>query len=405
MLNATQKFTDHLAASHSPRVRAGLYVPDGGSYTFEGYLGVVDGTLTCDYSRNIRRQVSGLRVGSLESTADYAYNDIAARDYLEALTAVSAEVSLEWGLVYPDLTEEWVTLARLRVEEASLTAMGDLQISSAYDAGTRVNDFTLVTPYVPYDIGGVKLTYLAAIRDLVDTSYPSAALPAWSIDPTVDAVSLPPDGTVFTGSRWSAVLALAAAIDVNVGPDHAGVWTVAPTGTDRDPVWTVANGAGGVLIDQVTQFSRRDQYNAVGIRWESPTGGGGLAYIVDADPLSPTYYDGPFGRKPRPEETVDTITTEGQAIAHATAVLAKFKGLTRGISLTSVHNPLLEPNDVVAVFLPDGSAERHVIDTVSLPLRGGSMSLETRILRGGITYEEDGVIYDDSGFTYEGAAV
>ena len=405
MLAASDKFKSHLRASHSRRVRAGLYVVDGNSYAFAGYLGLAGGNLSIDYSRNIRRQAS-LQVSSLESLLDYSFVDIAARDYLESLTSGSAEIEIEWGLLYPDGTDEWVTLARLRIEESTLdTVSGSVSISAAYDAGSRVNDFNLVTPYAPYDINGNKLTYLAAIQDLVDTSYPSAAPPTWNVDPAVDSTSYPPDGTAFTGSRWSAVESLAKAINVRVGPNHLGEWDVVPDVEGRDPAWTINSGVDGVLVSETTQFSRREQYNAVGVRWELPGGSGGLAYIVDADPTSPTYYDGPFGRKPRPEETIATITTSQQAIDAATALLNKYKGRTRGISLTAVHCPLLEPNDILAVYLPDGSAERHVIDTVNLPLGEGTMNLETRVLRGGITYNEPGVTYNDPDYTYAGQGV
>ena len=406
MLTATAKFSEHLRASHRPLVRIGIYTPDSlGAYEFVGYAGVESGSLTVDYRRNIRRQAS-LRVGSLDSTLDTAFSGVAARDYLEALTADSAEITLEWGLRYPDLSEEYVTLARLRVEESTLDAVSAaLDISAAYDGGTRVADFALVTPYAPYNLAGTKLTYLAAIQDLVDVSYPSTAPPTWDVDAGVDSTSLPPDGTVFTGDRWSAINDLAKAINVTVGPDHTGTWVVKPVTESRDVQWTVSHGANGVLVQATSTFSRREQYNAVGVRWELPDGSGGLAYIVDNDPASPTYYDGPFGRKPRPEETLDTITTSAQAIDAATTLLNQYKGKTRGIALTTVHNPLLEPGDVLGVFLPDGSAERHVVDAVTLPIGGGTMSLETRVLRGGITYNEPGVIYDDPNYTYSGQEV
>jgi hypothetical protein len=167
----------------------------------------------------------------------------------------------------------------------------------------------------------------------------------------------------------------------------------------------VNSGVDGVMVQESTIFSRRDQFNAVAVRWQNAKNVGGLVYIVDADPDSPTYYDGPFGRKPRPEETVDTITTEAQAIEYARSLLEQYKGKTRGIDLGLLHNPLLEPGDVVAVYLTDGSAERHVIDSISLPLAGGTMTLQTRILRGGIAYDQSGVTYNDVRYTYEGLEV
>ncbi len=383
MLTATDKFKDHLRASHRPLVRLGVYKPDsGGTYVFEGYLGIDDGQLTLDYRRNIRRQAS-VRIASLQADADAGFiTTLSTRDFLETLTSTSAEITVEWGLQYPDTTTEYVTLARLRVEE--FTDNSDsavLDLSAAYDGGSRIADFGLVTPYVPYDSGGTKLTYVAAIQDLVNAAYPSATPPTWVIGSGVDTTSLPPDNTVFSGDRWNAINALAKAINVTVAPTASGSWGIDVASVVTTPVWDVDCGDAGVLVAQATAFSRREQYNAIPVRWENPAGGGGLAYVVDSDPLSPTYYDGPFGRKPRPEETLTAITTSGQATAAATTLLQQYQGITRSVNLTALHNPLLEPNDVVHLVLLDGTAEDHVIDSITLPLGGGTMSMETRILR------------------------
>lgn len=407
MLDASQKFIDHLRASHSRLSRAGVWLPDAtGAYVFDGYVGISDGSLTVDSSRNILRQAT-LTITSLDSLLAGLTGVRVTRDYLEKLTADSAELTIEWGMRFPNGIIEWVQVARLRVEESRLaTTKAALQVSAAYDGGARIADFDLVTVYAPYDMAGTKLTCLQAIQDLVNVSYPSAAPPVWIVDPSVDTATLPPDGTSFTGSRWSAIQSLAAAINVTVWPDPLGRWVVRPVSEQRTPVWWLQSGADGVLVSAETTFSRRDQFNAVAIRWENPKGGGGLVYLVDADPSSPTYYDGPFGRKPRPEETVSTITTEQQAIDYARTVLKQSRGRTRGIDLSALHMPLLEPGDVLAVMLPDGSAERHVIDSLTLPLAGSAaMGLQTRILRGGITYEQAGVAYDDPRFQYDGQEV
>ena len=405
MLSASDKFLAALRASHTPLTRAGVYLPDSaGVYSFAGYLGIESGSLELASRRNIRRQAS-LRVASLASTLDADYiTSFDTRDYLEALTTQSAEITIEWGLRYPDLTEEWVTLARLRVEESTRSANSQmLDITAAYDGGSRVADFNLVTPYAPFSLAGTKLTYVQAIQDLVNAAYPSAAAPTWAIDASIDTTSKPPDNTAFSGDRWSAINTLAQAINANVYVTANGGWSIVPASINRDPVWSIDNGESGVLVGETTAFSRREQYNAVAIRWEAANGGGGLAFVVDGDTTSPTYYDGPFGKKPRPEETLSTVTTSAQAIAAATTILQQYTGFTRSVSVQSVHNPLLEPDDVIALYLPDGSAERHIIDSLSLPLGRGTMQLETRILRGGTKYESS-IFYSDGATNYDGSA-
>jgi len=384
MLTASAKFSQHLKSSHRPVVRLGVWTPTGpgSAYEMVGYLGAVSGNLTLDYRRNIRRQAT-LRVASLESSLDTDFaTRLDTRDFLESLTSSSSEITIEWGLAFPDMTTEWVTLARLRVEESTKTLNAAvLDVTSAFDGGSRVTDFTIITPFTPFTVGGAKQTYVEAIEALVDAAYPSTSPPSWAVGAGVDTTSQPPDNTVFTGDRWAAVNALAQAINVTVGADAVGGWTIAPAAQSTTSVWTVAHGADGVLVAETTAYSRRKQFNAIPLRWKNPDGSGGLVYIADMDPASPTYYDGTFGRKPRPEETLATVTTSAQVEAAATTLLQLYSGRTRAIALSSVHNPLIEPGDVITVHLPDGTSEEHVIDAVTLPLEKGTMSLETRVLR------------------------
>lgn len=384
MLTASDKFKANLRTSHRPMVRCAVYLPDdAGDYQFNGYLGVSSGSLSIDYRRNIRRQVTGLQIAPISPEAETTFiTNPNSSDFLESLATASAEIDVEWGLRFPDRTEEWVTVARLRMEEGNSRVTGaPVSLTSVFDLGCRVADFTLITPYAPFTTGGTKLTYIEAIQDLVNTAYPAGHSPTWTIDGSLDSTSKPPDNTAFTGDRWTAIQALAKAINATVGATASGEWAITSAVTGTTSVWTVNTGTDGVLVDGENAFSRREQYNAIPVRWESPTGGGGLAYIVDSDPTSPTYYDGPFGRKPRSEETVATITTSDQATAYATTLLNQYKGLTRSVSLTSIHNPLLEPNDVIDLEQEDGTFEQHIIDSITLPLDGGTMTLETRVLR------------------------
>lgn len=402
MLTATEKFKAHLRMSHTRACRVGLWLPDeAGDYQLEGYVGIAGGELSLDWTRQIERQAQRLTLSTLESTIANRFTGEAARDYVESLTTKCAELTVDWGLRYPD-GEEWVQVARLRVEESTLESLSGSIDVTAYDPSTRVADFDLVTTYAPLDIEGDKLTYVEAIQDLVDTAYPSAHPPTWHVDPEIDDSSYPPDGTAFTGGRGDAITSLAAAIDALVRVDAIGDWWIVPATRASAHVWMIDAGATGVLVSAQTQFSRREQYNAVSVRWENPDGGGGLVFLVDADPTSPTYYDGPFGRKPRPEESVSTITTEEQAIAYARSILGKYTGRTKSITLEALHCPLLEPGDVIAVRLRDGTHERHVIDSIRLPLAGGTMTLATRVLQSGITYAEPDVEYGDGTYTYLG---
>lgn len=403
MLASTDKFRAHLRAAHTALLRVGIWLPtEAGVHEFVGYAGVIGGSLTIDGTRQVRRQ-GGMQLASLETTLGVGSAAVADRDTIARLTTEAARLTVEWGIRFPDLTEEWIQVATLRVEETTFDSItGDLNVTSALDLGGIVTDATIIVPFVPY-VGATPMSMLDAIVALVNDAYPASQAPTWSIDPALDAATPVPDGTVLVGDRWTAIQNFASALNADVYCDHAGTWQVQAAGQDRTPVWHVTAGEDGVLVGEVSTFTRRDTFNAAGVRWESPDKTTGLVFVTDDDPASPTYWQGPFGKKPRPEETNQTITTEEQARARADALLASSKGRARGIALTTLHMPLLEPGDVIGVFLPDGTAERHVLDSMSLPLGpGGTMTMQTRLVRGGVTYNEPGVVYEDSRFTYAG---
>ena len=138
-----------------------------------------------------------------------------------------------------------------------------------------------------------------------------------------------------------------------------------------------------MLVDRTVKQSRREMFNAVTVTWEGPSASG-TVFVVDSDPNSPTYWDGPWGKKTAPTQRLDTVTTEEQAIDAAYALLDQYKGKARQIDFKSVHNPLIEPFDVVTVSsYPQGGSraalsEEHVMDAVQYPLMGGEMTAETR---------------------------
>jgi len=79
--------------------------------------------------------------------------------------------------------------------------------------------------------------------------------------------------------------------------------------------------------------------------------------------------------------SIGTITSESEATAAAVALLDQYRGFARSLRFESIVNPLLEPNDVVKVSMPDGTSEEHVIDSITYGLGAATMSCETRMVR------------------------
>jgi hypothetical protein len=365
MITASAKYQAALTGSHTALARAVVLTPESNNtYSESATLAISSGNLTIDGRRNVWRQATIKVVPAQQEVLDPL-----------RLITPDARLKIQRGIRFLDGSEEWVTVATLQVQEAreSLNAAG-LEVV-AYDPGSAISDYNLVTPYAPLDISNNPLTTVDAIKDLVDIAVWDSI--TWTVDAGIDLAAVPPAGTVFTGSRWDAVTNLAKSLGAIVHARADGEWRIRKVDAGpHTPVATVKSGSNGVLVSTDIVRSRREQFNAVPLRWESPSGGG-LVFLVDNDSNSPTFWNGPFGRKPASEQRVDTVSTEQQAIDAATTMLEEFKGYVSSVSFSMVHNPLLEPFDHILVEV-DGVMEDHHIDSINYPLAGGVMSLETR---------------------------
>lgn len=376
MIPASDLFKEMLKHSHTVLTRAKVLQPTPGhSYEVTDTLAVSAGNLTLDGRRNIWRQ------SSLD-LAPAVTNDLSP---LEAITE-STRLRVERGIRFIDGSEEWITIATLSVQSAEQTlGQGTLKVR-AYDPSAVIDDYRLITPYAPIGPDQKPLTTVDAIKDLVDIALWEKA--TWHVDPSVDSTVKPAAGTVFTGSRWDAINNLAKSLSAEVHVDAMGEWHISKIqSAPYVPVERLVTGPGGVLIGGSSSKDRREMFNAVPLRWEGPTGGG-LVFLVDDDPASPTFWNGPFGRKPAPEQTVSTVTTQEQAISAAKALLEQYKGFTASVNFQTLHNPLLEPLDVIEVQVGNLLHEIHVIDAINYPLANGAMTCSTRAVQ---TLDSSGV--------------
>lgn len=361
MLTASEGFLNGLRYSHKVLSRASLLDRSTGEVldTFD----IVSGSLTIDSRSNIWRQVS------MEITSPWE-EKLAQLDVTDVLR-------VERGLRFFESTEEWVTVGDFYVQELSSTYSSRKVSVTGYDIGVAVDDYRLITPYAPQTEAGTPLTFVQAIQDLLEVAVPGADL---DVDSEVDTSLSPPSGTVFTGSRWDALNQMGKSLGAVVHPTADNRFRIHKVNDDAQPVWEVASGVGGVLVEVRNTRSRREQYNAVQVRWETPNGSG-VALVVDSDPASPTYWNGPFGRKPSPEESLPTVESNSAATQAAISLLNQYKGFARSLSFTSITNPLLEPLDVVRLVTPNGVSEDYIIDSISYGLGDGTMSCETRLVR------------------------
>ncbi|QWF81130.1 DUF5047 domain-containing protein [Amycolatopsis sp. CA-230715] len=290
-------------------------------------------------------------------------------------TPYGQEIYVESGVEYGTGTKEYVGLGYFRIDsvEQDRTPNGPIRITGS-DRSANIRDGRNPAP-IQFGAGAT----LASVFDyLVGQVVPN--LVSVYDDP---AMKTKPIGWPYTvdEDRLKFVRDLAAAYGKRLFFDYAGRMQVrnAPLPTNA-PVWTVNQGRNGVLVSMKRELSRDGVYNAVVATGEPagelpPVRG----VVVDDNPTSPTYWNGPFGRVPRFFSS-SFMTTNQQCVNAARAQLAKSTGLPYTVSLGAVPNHALEPGDVITVdYNRRADPETHIIDRIQYGLTAdGPMAIETR---------------------------
>lgn len=264
---------------------------------------------------------------------------------------------------------------RVRSVNTGGSAEGPLQIGlSCYSMEVDLRDARfLETPTAGTGTGRLGVNTIEDIlHRLVEQAFPNTTagdLVPFDVIGSGDGLSYSfPNGAVLSTERDRLDLILALQEDRNVWgrfdrANHYSLDTM-PSVLDTPQPFDIDTGETGVLVSYGKEYTRDKVYNAVLAFGEY---GGELAddpqtqvsfLATDTDPLSPTYWDGPYGRVPRfqrvgflPNDgpTAETIVEEA-----AWATLARSLDFRAGINFESVPNPLLEAGDVIRVIYPSG---------------------------------------------------
>lgn len=320
------------------------------------------------------------------------------------LSTAGSYVNVYWSQQLHDGTYLEQQIAQLRVVRVTMSLATMTATIQLADWTTLVEAAQLVTTYAPVS-GSTPLYADQAVYDLVNGALPTGFLG------TKDAVGAggafvgintfpgllgaiqTKAGTAYTGSRIDAINSIMApaSTPVVLRNDYTGRFLVLTDklsgATPGLNVLTIADSnLGGTLTGYDAEFRDDTGYNAVSVSWSSEDGQTyGQVFLVDSDPASPTYWNGPYGKHPRPDEKVESIVDNAGAIAYATGLLARVKGIQRRATLTMPANPLLEPGDQITVVTPyqlDSSrmvTETALVESIELPLVAGEMTLVVQI--------------------------
>jgi len=320
-------------------------------------LPVAGGTVTVDAGSQVGRTLD-ITIGGPEW---------APRTFTDILAPFGTWLHVWSGLRYPSGSVEWVPLGRFRVENPA-DAEGDPAVTvHGADPSVVVADARFLSPKVGAT-GGRIVDQIAGLVTEVHTCVTSL----WPYTNVVGKV-------VWDEDRWAAVQDMARSLGAEVFFNPAGTLVVRPEPTLLSPfVWSVNAGEGGVMVSAGRQMSREGVYNAVVARGEQAADAPPVqAAVYDLDPASPTYWLGPFGQKPRFYAS-PLITTTAQCLSAATAIFLRQKGVSRTLNLGAVPNPALERGDVINVVFADRTAEKHIVEKLTIPLVPGAMTVATR---------------------------
>jgi hypothetical protein len=350
-----------LTRSRTVSIRATAFTA---AYGAVSDLPVVSGSIGVD-STSQGRRTGTVGIGNAAYWPD---------DPLDVLSPIGTELFVEYGILLPTGTYEWVPLIRGPITDATrqqpITGNTALTITVA-DRSQKVAEARFDQP--AQTVSGA--TTVAEIRRLVTEVLPSVTVTDQTgntrVAPVLD----------MERERWAdGIEKLADSIGAEAFADPAGAFVIRDTPTlDAVPVWLIAAGEGGVLLKLDEKLTRDRTYNRVVASGQRTDGTPPVwAAVSDTNPASPTYIDGPFGIKPRFYAS-PLLTTTQQCTLAATSLLARYTGMWGSVTITALVNPALDAGDVILVRDDTGRTSAHIVDTLSIPLTPGeSQQIGTR---------------------------
>lgn len=335
-------------------------------------LDLIDGNVRADASGDVRSSLDCVVAGY--QMWPHETDDI--------LAPYGNELFVERGINYGNGTIEIVSLGYFRINQTDQDEgpNGSIQLSAS-DRMIGIIESRLPFP-IQFEAG-------ATVEDIFNTLvldvYPNATI---EYDFTASGSTISTT-QIAEEDRYGFLHDVAKSRGKIMYWDYRGVLRVVSPPDPDVPVYTINSGRSGTMVQLSRSLSRQGVYNGVVARGDTPTDDvQPISLVVDNNPLSPTYWNGPFGKIPRYYYS-SFITTTAQATSAATSLLQQAIGLPYSIDLRAVPNPALEPYDSILIVAPD-SSDVHVIDSITIPLNvNAAMSGSTRKL---ITFEPSDIV-------------
>jgi hypothetical protein len=352
----SDRFLKRIAESHQVATQVQLMMTDGRVID----LPHTGGSVTVDRGQAIRRTCT-------VTVADPA---LIPRTPSDQLATYGARLRISRGVYYGDGTSELVPLGVFRLDAVEGDVSEGPVTLSGKDLAAVIQDDKFTTTF---PVGG---TVLSAVTSIIQRSLPDAEVVSTVTDPAIGRRTFD-----IEADPWAAAQEVAAAAGAEVYPNADGTFTLAtlPDILTTTPVWEIAAGEGGAYIRATRGMTSDRVYNGVLARGENTADGVApvSALVVDTDTSSPTYWSGPYGRRPYFYSS-STLISVAACTNAATLKLAQLKAPNASGDISSLPNPALEPGDVIRIVHPDGSRELQQVASFSVPLsEGGDFPIAT----------------------------
>lgn len=356
MYPVSDRFLKRLAESHQVATRVQLFLTTGQVIDIEH----TGGSVSVDRAQAIRRSCT-------VTSADVSLIPRAPSDQL---ATYGARLRISRGVYYGDGTSELVPLGVFRLDnvdgdisEGPVTLQGkDLSAIVADDKFTE-----------PYTAAG---TVVGAVTALIQRSIPAADVISLIVDASIGSRAFDAEADPWAGAQE---IATAAGAEVYANADGVFVIASLPELMTTPPVWSIEAAEGGVYISGSRGTGSDGVHNGVLARGENTADNAPpVSYLAtDNDPNSPTYWGGPYGRRPLFYSS-STLTTLAACTQAANLKLAAARAPNASGDIKSLPNPALEPGDVLRLLHPDGTRELHQAASFSVPLgEGGDFPIST----------------------------
>jgi hypothetical protein len=352
----SDRFLARLAESHTPVTRVQLFLTDGRVVDLDH----TGGSVSVDRSQAIRRTCS----------ITCPDPSLIPRTATDKLAVYGSRLRVARGVEYGDGTQELVPLGVFRLDSVD----GDVSDGPVTLAGKALEAAVADDKFTePYTATG---TVVGAVTALIERTLPDADVLSTIVDVPIGSRAFDVEA-----DPWAGAQEIAATAGAEVYTNADGVFVIAtlPDLLTADPVWAVEATEGGVYISGNRAMTSDNVYNGVLARGENTADDAPAvsALIVDADTGSPTYWGGPYGRRPKFISS-STLTTVNACAQAAALELAKARAPNASGDISSLPNPALEPGDVLRVAHPDDTRELHQVASLSVPLdEGGDFPITT----------------------------